>query len=167
MNKKDEKRFIDFLRTGEKQEIGTGDGGFLIPQFAKFRAKGFMGWFYRLIKDERGWDVGNLYDELTSRVKKMRTKMIENPNGKMEIQIDDEAAFIPERVIRVGIEYGQKETTNDYSLVRTFEVEPSKNRYIIHYVMGGMKIQNYYKRGRWETAEYGVPRFHVWELLNG
>jgi hypothetical protein len=64
--------WMTFLRSIENKTIPETSGGFLIPQNAKFRKAGIKAWFYRLIKDERGWETRNLHDEILRRVKEAK-----------------------------------------------------------------------------------------------
>jgi len=61
-------KWMTILRSMENDSIPEMSGGFLVPQNAKFRKAGIKAWFYRLIKDERGWEIRNLYDEILRRV---------------------------------------------------------------------------------------------------
>lgn len=54
-------------------------GGYLIPGVCLRKRTGFMGWFYRLIKDKRGWieiDLQKqLMDAVTKRMEKVESRI--------------------------------------------------------------------------------------------
>jgi len=52
--------FIEWLKTGTKQPVS--DGGFLLPITMTSKTRGIKGWFYRLIKDSRGYYEVNICD---------------------------------------------------------------------------------------------------------
>lgn len=91
--------------------------------------------------------------------------MIENPNQQMEIQIENEAAFIPDQVIRAGNVFGTEEVTLRKDTVRNFK--PSSHYAVIHYVYNGKEVQNFYRYGVWASGTNDIPRFQVSGLLSG
>jgi len=47
ISKEEKQKFINWLKTGGKKNIGTGDGGFLLPRKLPVPAKGFYAAFWR------------------------------------------------------------------------------------------------------------------------
>lgn len=90
--------------------------------------------------------------------------MIDNPDTKMEIQIDDELPFIPDHVIKIGVFYGKEEVTGDTDAVKSF-IMTSSCAYA-HYIYKGKEFKNYYKKGVWTNGTNDMPRFCICELLD-
>jgi hypothetical protein len=81
--------------------------------------------------------------------------------SKIEIQINDDAPFIPDEIIRADIEYGKTEITKEGDEVRAFI--PETLVATIHYKKDGLEHLLFYTIARWETSDSGLPRLHVRE----
>jgi len=55
--------FKDFIRSGKKSEA-ENKGGFLIPKIIKKKRRGFVGWLFRLLKNDNGWEYVDLHKRL-------------------------------------------------------------------------------------------------------
>jgi len=53
----------DFIRSGNKSDAGN-NGGFLIPKIIKKKRCGFVGWLFRLFKNDKGWEYVDLHKRL-------------------------------------------------------------------------------------------------------
>lgn len=58
--------FIAWIR-GKRNVTVSQEGGYLIPQKIKRGKKGFIAWFWRLLKNERGFEYVNLQEEFIAK----------------------------------------------------------------------------------------------------
>ena len=58
-----ERIFKDFIRSGKKSDA-ENKGGFLIPKMIKKKRRGFLGWLFRLFKNDKGWEYVDLHKRL-------------------------------------------------------------------------------------------------------
>jgi hypothetical protein len=90
--------------------------------------------------------------------------MLDSPENKMEIQIENEAPFVPDIIIEVGIVWGRQQI--DDTVHGGLKAYSTKSYYAItHYVYGGKETMLYYRHGIWESGTGDLPRFRVSELL--
>jgi len=56
--------FKEFIRSGKKSEA-ENKGGFLIPKIIKKKRRGFVGWLFRLLKNDKGWEYVDMHKKIT------------------------------------------------------------------------------------------------------
>ena len=59
--------FCEYLRSGKS--LTGSEGGVLVPYTIRAKTKGFKGWWFRLIKDKRGYYDYSFMDYLIERAK--------------------------------------------------------------------------------------------------
>lgn len=52
--------FKDFIRSGKKSGV-KNNGGLLFPKIIKKKRRGFVGWLFRLFKNDNGWEYVDLH----------------------------------------------------------------------------------------------------------
>jgi hypothetical protein len=82
---------------------------------------------------------------------------------KIEIQINNEAAFVPDEVFQIGNEYGTEEATQPNDKVRHYKL--SSRMAIVDYIYQDKHNRNFFRSGKWEAGTNGMPRFVVSEIL--
>jgi len=89
--------------------------------------------------------------------------IIEEPNTKMEIKIDNNQPFVPDKVIKVGNVFGMRETTLPDDEIKGFEARSTYA--VIHYIYKRLENELFFRDGIWESGADDMPRFCVSGLL--
>lgn len=60
--------------------MSNTDGGHLVPLHIKVKRKGVIAWFYRLLKNEKGWKSINPQEEIMRRVRDLKIRKTNRTN---------------------------------------------------------------------------------------
>jgi hypothetical protein len=90
--------------------------------------------------------------------------MINNPQDKAEIQIDDNPPVVISGIIEIGNEFYDVDIFSpQFGLIDCFT--PVIKYAVIHYTSGSDEINNHYRTGKWTTGTNGMPRFCVRDFI--
>lgn len=93
-------------------------------------------------------------------------EIMDNSKVRVEIQIDDEAPFVPDALCGdTGNTFGMYEPPGqDKTNIRGFL--PKSSFATTHYIRDGLEVLLYYRRGTWTTTADGTHCFHVRGMLD-